>query len=107
MTWKQARQDIMDCDRKRLFERRVRSEEHTSELQSRLHIVCRLLLEKTNARCRAHDSNSRKSQFLRLLTTAVGRSRLRPADPSAQRTPNTPAIKSCQPNLPLESRHLM
>src|SRR2546429_78239 len=25
----------------------VRSEEHTSELQSRLHIVCRLLLEKT------------------------------------------------------------
>src|SRR2546422_7344068 len=24
----------------------VRSEEHTSELQSRLHIVCRLLLEK-------------------------------------------------------------
>src|SRR5687768_17991790 len=25
---------------------RVRSEEHTSELQSRLHLVCRLLLEK-------------------------------------------------------------
>src|SRR3989449_2191035 len=25
----------------------VRSEEHTSELQSRLHLVCRLLLEKT------------------------------------------------------------
>src|SRR2546429_7025947 len=25
---------------------RLRSEEHTSELQSRLHIVCRLLLEK-------------------------------------------------------------
>src|SRR5687768_15415204 len=25
-----------------------RSEEHTSELQSRLHLVCRLLLEKTN-----------------------------------------------------------
>src|SRR2546429_4581401 len=24
----------------------VRSEEHTSELQSRLHLVCRLLLEK-------------------------------------------------------------
>src|SRR2546429_6336642 len=24
-----------------------RSEEHTSELQSRLHLVCRLLLEKT------------------------------------------------------------
>src|SRR2546429_7065203 len=25
----------------------IRSEEHTSELQSRLHLVCRLLLEKT------------------------------------------------------------
>src|SRR5256884_3459298 len=33
----------------RLVERitsKVRSEEHTSELQSRLHLVCRLLLEK-------------------------------------------------------------
>src|SRR2546422_1436595 len=26
--------------------RKARSEEHTSELQSRLHLVCRLLLEK-------------------------------------------------------------
>src|SRR2546422_2330948 len=26
----------------------TRSEEHTSELQSRLHLVCRLLLEKNN-----------------------------------------------------------
>src|SRR2546429_1199404 len=31
--------------RKKLLSRR-RSEEHTSELQSRLHLVCRLLLEK-------------------------------------------------------------
>src|SRR2546429_7054153 len=28
------------------FVPQVRSEEHTSELQSRLHLVCRLLLEK-------------------------------------------------------------
>src|SRR2546429_10019874 len=28
----------------------IRSEEHTSELQSRLHLVCRLLLEKKNNR---------------------------------------------------------
>src|ERR1041385_7547524 len=28
--------------------RHLRSEEHTSELQSRLHLVCRLLLEKKN-----------------------------------------------------------
>src|SRR2546422_6443179 len=30
----------------------VRSEEHTSELQSRLHLVCRLLLEKKKISCR-------------------------------------------------------
>src|SRR5205809_4532960 len=30
----------------RILSCEVRSEEHTSELQSRLHIVCRLLLEK-------------------------------------------------------------
>src|SRR3712207_7389096 len=29
--------------------RRARSEEHTSELQSRQYLVCRLLLEKKNA----------------------------------------------------------
>src|SRR2546429_5241551 len=32
----------------RAIAERVRSEEHTSELQSRLHLVCRLLLEKKN-----------------------------------------------------------
>src|SRR5207253_5884947 len=30
------------------FAIRIRSEEHTSELQSRGHLVCRLLLEKKN-----------------------------------------------------------
>src|SRR2546429_6048767 len=30
----------------------MRSEEHTSELQSRLHLVCRLLLEKKKTRAR-------------------------------------------------------
>src|SRR2546429_6459698 len=37
---------------------KVRSEEHTSELQSRLHLVCRLLLEKKN--------NIQKKQHYRL-----------------------------------------
>src|SRR2546422_4083957 len=32
--------------RERRARRQDRSEEHTSELQSRLHLVCRLLLEK-------------------------------------------------------------
>src|SRR5687768_17683696 len=33
---------------------RERSEEHTSELQSRLHLVCRLLLEKKKKK---HNTN--------------------------------------------------
>src|SRR2546422_1520822 len=41
---------------------RLRSEEHTSELQSRLHLVCRLLLEKkkkkeTNTTYKQRDSD--------------------------------------------------
>src|SRR3989442_7788382 len=36
--------------------RLCRSEEHTSELQSRPHLVCRLLLEKKKYKsCRIHD----------------------------------------------------
>src|SRR5687768_17909731 len=34
--------------------RNNRSEEHTSELQSRLHLVCRLLLEKKNNTIKIH-----------------------------------------------------
>src|SRR2546422_4371862 len=48
---------ILTCFSERLRELVVlernlaqRSEEHTSELQSRLHLVCRLLLEKKNNR---------------------------------------------------------
>src|SRR2546422_7465849 len=47
-----------------------RSEEHTSELQSRLHLVCRLLLEKkkdSRSRCcpRAHErlSSARRGSY--------------------------------------------
>src|SRR3989449_3166816 len=36
--------DVSDVDR--VLSEESRSEEHTSELQSRLHLVCRLLLEK-------------------------------------------------------------
>src|SRR2546422_6522409 len=38
--------DTANDVRKRIRAPRDRSEEHTSELQSRLHLVCRLLLEK-------------------------------------------------------------
>src|SRR2546422_5067244 len=37
-----------------------RSEEHTSELQSRLHLVCRLLLEKKKTKNVAATSNSER-----------------------------------------------
>src|SRR6266704_5370467 len=42
---------------------RARSEEHTSELQSRFDLVCRLLLEKKN----------QKSSSLNRWTTSTGR----------------------------------
>src|SRR2546422_1088055 len=35
-----------------------RSEEHTSELQSRLHLVCRLLLEKKKNNTKSHAFTS-------------------------------------------------
>src|SRR5256884_6636066 len=57
-----------------------RSEEHTSELQSRLHLVCRLLLEKKNKR---HTTSSllpyNLLRYLRLV-------RLHPT-PNAHATP--------------------
>src|SRR3989304_6723776 len=42
------------CAESRLYGRdddQLRSEEHTSELQSRLHLVCRLLLSKIKKLC--------------------------------------------------------
>src|SRR2546422_4889699 len=43
--------------------RHGRSEEHTSELQSRLHLVCRLLLEKKKT-CRAGLLLGRTGRYL-------------------------------------------
>src|SRR2546422_6291420 len=50
-----------------------RSEEHTSELQSRLHLVCRLLLEKKKKR-RNHNHILLKTLPLESSDTAVTRS---------------------------------
>src|SRR2546429_6585756 len=41
-----------------------RSEEHTSELQSRLHLVCRLLLEKKKKTIRRSDVNYSEDECL-------------------------------------------
>src|SRR5690348_18131461 len=43
------------CDASRLARR---SEEHTSELQSPVHLVCRLLLEKKKNKIQAHKQHS-------------------------------------------------
>src|SRR2546422_3182495 len=46
-----ARTDVAPCwDSSSSANSHYRSEEHTSELQSRLHLVCRLLLEKKKKR---------------------------------------------------------
>src|SRR3989442_11784882 len=42
-----------------------RSEEHTSELQSRPHLVCRLLLEKKKKRCAAGTNAARERNQIR------------------------------------------
>src|SRR2546429_4228975 len=44
--WKNAPRSAQSDTKKGARSTSTRSEEHTSELQSRLHLVCRLLLEK-------------------------------------------------------------
>src|SRR5690625_6908466 len=46
---RRGRADDLRADRVRVDVAQARSEEHTSELQSRGHLVCRLLLEKKNS----------------------------------------------------------
>src|SRR3989449_6851310 len=58
-----------------------RSEEHTSELQSRLHLVCRLLLEKKK---RIHIDNQRiQSKSAKTAFTLSRRRTYRQASPRA------------------------
>src|SRR2546429_4781642 len=46
LLWEKSEQSRSWPCRRWLADSTIRSEEHTSELQSRLHLVCRLLLEK-------------------------------------------------------------
>src|SRR5260370_30718684 len=48
-----------------------RSEEHTSELQSHLNLVCRLLLEKKKKKEYNHTSSTPSMSYLRNTTSAV------------------------------------
>src|SRR2546422_1189912 len=45
---------------------RSRSEEHTSELQSRLHLVCRLLLEKKKKKATIKRQDIRENRMIAL-----------------------------------------
>src|SRR5437763_10472146 len=57
--------DYHTMERDEVGSRRVRSEEHTSELQSPMYLVCRLLLEKKKKNQRRDDSqqlNEEKQQ---------------------------------------------
>src|SRR2546422_1796916 len=63
----QARGEVVDPARLHV----LRSEEHTSELQSRLHLVCRLLLEKKKKKVNvAVKGFNTDSDTPRLLTLA-------------------------------------
>src|SRR5687768_17963853 len=55
-----------------------RSEEHTSELQSRLHLVCRLLLEKKNESYRQLDSMLDANTFQALAASCCHASAILP-----------------------------
>src|SRR2546429_5888976 len=50
------------------FRRADRSEEHTSELQSRLHLVCRLLLEKKKKNARHGTDCNQIHHYCRPVT---------------------------------------
>src|SRR5437879_9737123 len=54
----------------RVVSSRNRSEEHTSELQSPMYLVCRLLLEKKKNKCKTFKTViNKKDQDLALLDT--------------------------------------
>src|SRR2546422_6813908 len=62
-SWKDDRRGAAARERTRRGDSRGgprRSEEHTSELQSRLHLVCRLLLEKKKKKLKNTSTSMRK-----------------------------------------------
>src|ERR1041385_8023755 len=64
----------IQCVRRRSF---VQIGEHTSELQSRLHLVCRLLLGKKKRRPTEHEEHDRTRQAVAgLVASACVESRM-------------------------------
>src|SRR5690554_7256648 len=69
----------------------IRSEEHTSELQSRPHLVCRLLLEKKKGHLlRASSAMGAATQKHATSATASGRRRIAPPHRPSDRSPHLP-----------------
>src|SRR5258705_8906053 len=58
----------LDEEREPHFLHPIRSEEHTSELQSLRHLVCRLLLEKKKHNKRLEHGNNHESVACRVCT---------------------------------------
>src|SRR5690348_17761420 len=54
-----------------IFDKKSRSEEHTSELQSPVHLVCRLLLEKKNRKVILFLWSDRKSTRMKSIHAAI------------------------------------
>src|SRR5699024_11761764 len=55
-TWAASKEGRIVQDATTVLNDFVRSEEHTSELQSRFDLVCRLLLEKKNINSNCHSA---------------------------------------------------
>src|SRR5436305_7340391 len=81
--------EILKRDTRR-YAKRQRSEEHTSELQSRPHLVCRLLLEKKKLQA-AHSATPGARMALTRSPTASARGPIdRPGVSAAPCTSNAP-----------------
>src|SRR3712207_6000975 len=70
------------------YARLVRSEEYTSELQSRQYLVCRLLLEKTNRSSCTATTRSRGSAICRTCS---------PSGPTCSSGSRSSGRKTCRP----------
>src|SRR5947209_15630965 len=76
--WNPASRAQPHCRRRQLRRRSVRSEEHTSELQSRQYLVCRLLLEKKKIISKGRSLNARYHKGSQTATTSDDASSVRP-----------------------------